>query len=195
MAWVYLGLMLFGGLFLFLSWILGELSDMGGGALGAIDGMLEGIGIDIIPDFLYAGAEGGAEFLNIYAIAAFVTAFGATGVITTGYFGLTPIQSILASGVVGLMVGILTTLFVRVILAQQASSAPLQADYVGAYGRVSVAIPEMRGVGTVVISPRGFTERLGARSQDGQPIPAGMTVEVIRKEGGMLIVKPVVHGK
>lgn len=186
MAWIYLVLMIGGGLFLIFAWLGGVLSEAGEGVLGAIDGALEAVGIDIIPDALYEGVGGPGCG---YAAATFTTFFGAVGLLTTSYFHATAAQSVTAAGVVGMLIAIVTLRTVKMVIKQEASSAPSAQDYVGARGRVSVAIPE-QGVGVVIVSPRGFTERFGARSLDGLTISDGTTVEVVQKEGGILIVKP-----
>lgn len=186
MAWFYLVMMLVGGFFLILAWLGGELSEAGGGVLGAIDGALEAINIDIIPDSLHEGLGGPGCG---YAAASFVTFFGAVGLLTTSYFHATVAQSMAAAGAIGVLVAVVTLRAVGMVIKQEASSAPSAQDYISARGRVSVTIPE-DGVGMVVLSLRGFTERFGASSLDGRSVPVGATVEVVQKEGGMLIVKP-----
>lgn len=188
MVWIYLLMMLVGGFVLILAALAGAIADAGGGVLGAIDDGLEAIGIDIIPDAVH-------ESLGLgpgcgYSIAMFLTFFGAVGLAATSYFHATTLQSVVAAGVLGLLVAIATMLVVRMVLRQQASSAVEAEDYIGAQGRVSVAIPT-DGTGTVIVTPRGRTERLGARSHNRKAIAAGTTVEITQKEGGMCTVKPV----
>lgn len=188
MVWLYLLMMLVGGFALILSVLAGEITEASGGVLGAIDEMLEAIGIDIIPDAVH-------ESLGLgpgcgYSIAMFVTFFGAVGLAATSYFHATALQSLVAAGSIGLLIAIATMFVVRMVLRQQASSETQAEDYIGAQARVSVAIPT-DGIGTIIATIKGRTERFGASSHDRKAIMVGSIVEVVQKEGGMCIVKPV----
>ena len=65
---------------------------------------------------------------------------------------------------------------------------PTNADrLIGQQARVTEAVDNIQGAGAVLVG--GVT--WSARSKDGQPIPAGQLVQILRIEGAKVYVQPV----
>ena len=90
-------------------------------------------------------------------------------------------------------------LFLAVSAALLAVTRPLAKKYVtsrtqatnldrivGTEGRVTEAIDNSRGEGCVYVDGKSWT----ARSESGEPLPEGETVEILRIEGVKVIVRP-----
>jgi membrane protein implicated in regulation of membrane protease activity len=166
---VFLAIASAGFLFLLVSLLFGEISDL-------FDGGLD-------HDF----SHGGPGFFSTRVISVFVTAFGGFGAIATHY-GLSPLP---ASGV-GFASGLVFAggvyVFARFLFSQQASSEVRAHDLVGQTARVVVTIPP-GGVGQVRC-------RLGeelidkiARAHDGAAIPENASVRVEEVLGETVVVK------
>jgi membrane protein implicated in regulation of membrane protease activity len=184
----YFTVMLIGGGFLLLSFILGEISDVGGGLLHGLDSFLNSFGLDLVSDGGDGGAhDGAANPFNIRNIAAFLAFFGATGVISLGYFDTGSAVSVGISLVAGVFGAWAMWRVTRLIAAQAGSSEARLTDFLGQSARVTVAIPP-GGPGTVILTVRGQTQSWAARSESGEAIAAGTTVRVTSREGGTLMV-------
>ena len=194
---VYLFLMFGGGLFLIISFLLGEISDflgdIGGGILEGLDNVFESIGLDLVPevDVGDVGVEG--EFpgpFSIRSIAAFITFFGASGNLSR-ILGIRQESVFIASVGAGLVGGLIVWGFTYLIAAQAGSSMPQKSDYIGQIGRVVLPITaEKRGI--VSLEIRGQHKEKPARTETGEGFSKGDQVRVVKRIGGVLYVASVV---
>lgn len=186
----FLGIALVGALFLFVSFILGEIGDF-------FDGVGDFIG-DHIPDF--GGAEGEVDVggdtggdagdapspFSLRSLMAFMTAYGASGLITSAYG-----WSTLASSLFALLPGGVMTVVayqgMKMLYSQQATSVVQVGGLVGKNAVVDVAIPPV-GVGRVTVNTNDGYSSFIARSEGDQAIPAGERVVVTGNLGSELVV-------
>jgi membrane protein implicated in regulation of membrane protease activity len=178
----FLFIALFGAGFLFLSFILGELGDAFD-SVGDIFGGGEGGDVDVGGD---SGAEGPSP-LSLRNLMAFLTAFGASGMITSAY-GWDTLASSLFAVIPGTGLAFVAYRFMRALYGQESSSVVEVARLVGSTGVVEVGLPQ-GGVGRVMLSTGGGgRSSFLARSEDGAPISTGESVVVKSTLGSDLVV-------
>jgi hypothetical protein len=137
------------------------------------------------------GHDGGPSIFSIRIMAAFLTAFGAGGVIAR-YYDLSHVAASAIGVVCGLVMAGVVYQFAKLLYAQQASSHLHLNRLIGASGEVSVSIPP-GGVGQITISAGGERTEHIARTADGQAIARGVTVTITGLGGDSVIVAPVVR--
>jgi hypothetical protein len=81
-------------------------------------------------------------------------------------------------------------MFVRMVMNAfiRASVEPLSLTAEGAIGTVNAAIRE-NGTGEVVFTLEGLQRSIPARSLDGQALPRGTSVVIVRREKGLAYVE------
>jgi membrane protein implicated in regulation of membrane protease activity len=184
----FLVVAIFGAGFLFVSFILGEVGDF-----------FDGVG-DMVGDHLdIGGGDGGAELggdgsegpspLSLRNLMAFLTAYGASGLITSSY-GWGTLSSSLFAVVPGLILAFIAYKFMSALYGQQSSSVVEVASLVGRTGMVEVSVPQ-GGLGRISVSTASGRSSFIARSEDGVPIGAGDSVIIKATVGGDLIVARV----
>ncbi|MBI4477845.1 MAG: hypothetical protein HY654_11765 [Acidobacteria bacterium] len=175
---VYAAIAVFGFVFLLVMLFVGELfgGDHDAGAH------------DFPADHGDADAGGGPSVFSARVMAAFLTAFGAAGVVARYYNLSHPAASGLgvASGIV--LAGIVYQ-FARLLYSQQASSEVRMTALVGRSAEVSVAIPE-GGVGQITLSFGGERSEHLARSADGLALLRGTEVVITGLRGDSVVVAP-----
>jgi membrane protein implicated in regulation of membrane protease activity len=211
----YLSLLICGGGYIAITFIVGELVDFGEGvaqaieglgggvaeALGSLGDVLEGVlggaeaaGVDVgsidLPDIgeidLEHEVEGPSPF-SLRTLAMFAVGFGAGGLMGKGLGMSDPVSLIPASGMA--FAGAATMwLCLRFLYAAQGSSSIKATDYHGLVGRVTVAVPEGR-LGRVALNVKGQRINVPARSENGCAIRAHAEVEVLAKEGATVVVR------
>jgi membrane protein implicated in regulation of membrane protease activity len=129
---------------------------------------------------------GGPSVFSTRVIAAFLTAFGAGGVLAR-YFGWTHPQSVAAGAGCGLVIGGLVYALARFLYSQQSTSHTRMADLVGKLGEVSVAIPA-GGLGQITLVHAGERSTHIARAADGAAVPLGAEVRISALRGDSVIV-------
>lgn len=184
---VYAGLMIFGGGFLLLSLILGGLTEGAEGILGDFDNLLEGIGIDLIPDNLELGDGEGHRGIGCASIAAFITGFGAAGLAAT-FFELAAVWTVLVALGFGIVTGGIYLAIMTFVVRQQANTLVRMEDFIGLKGHVTINSPAGE-IGQVAVTVRGETKNFPAVEQNGLVLNRGDSVEVVNLEGGRLYVK------
>jgi len=211
----YLSLLILGGGYIALTFIVGELLDFGedvgqamegisdsvGEALGSLGDALEGVlggaeaadvgGIEL-PEVGEIGLEHeveGPSPFSLRVVAMFAVGFGAGGLIGKGLGVSDALSLVPASGVAALTAAVMW-LFLRFLYGEQRSTSIQAADYVGLVGRVIIAFPQDRP-GQVALVVKGQRINAPARSDDGSPIPAQAAVEVLGAEGGIVVVKKI----
>jgi membrane protein implicated in regulation of membrane protease activity len=173
---IYAGIAAFGLLLLLILLFVGEI--FGGDHDFGHDGDMGGHDV-----------SGGPSIFSIRIMAAFLTAFGAGGVIARYY----DLSHVAASGI-GIVCGVVMAgivyQFARVLYSQQASSHLRLDHLIGASAEVSVSIPD-GGVGQITISAAGERSQHIARTADGQAVARGASVTVTALGGDSVIVAPV----
>jgi hypothetical protein len=132
------------------------------------------------------GHDGGPSIFSVRIMAAFLTAFGAGGVIAR-YYGLSHVAASAIGIVCGLVMAGIVYQFAKLLYAQQASSHLHLNQLIGASGEVSVSIPR-GGVGQITISAAGERTEHIARTADGQAIGRGVPVTITGLGGDSVIV-------
>ncbi|HNS50673.1 MAG TPA: NfeD family protein [Anaerolineae bacterium] len=128
--------------------------------------------------------------LSPITIATFVTVFGGLGVITLQFLKIDPRWSLLiAAGGALLGSGLMFLLYSRVLIGSQASSQVQRRELIGLEAEVSVPIGEMSPGQVSYITKAGRMISI-ARSIDGQPIPRGQFVKIVRVMGPQVLVRP-----
>jgi membrane protein implicated in regulation of membrane protease activity len=183
----FLVVAIFGAGFLFVSFILGEVGDF-----------FDGVG-DMVGDHLDIGGDGAADFggdgsegpspLSLRNLMAFMTAYGASGLITSSY-GWGTLSSSLFAVVPGLILAFIAFKFMSALYGQQSSSVVEVASLVGRTGMVEVSLPQ-GGLGRISVNTASGRSSFIARSEDGVPIGAGDPVIIKATVGGDLIVARV----
>jgi len=187
----YLSLLILGGGYIAVTFLVGELVDFGEDVGHAIEGVsdsaaealsslgetLEGVlggaeaaDVDLgeieLPEVGEIGLEHeveGPSPFSLRTVAMFAVGFGAGGLIGKG-------------------------LGLRFLYGEQGSTSIQATDYLGLVGRVIIAIPEGKP-GQVALVVKGQRMNAPARSEDGSPIRTHTEVEVLGMEGGMVVVK------
>jgi membrane protein implicated in regulation of membrane protease activity len=211
----YLSLLLLGGGYIAVTFIVGELVDFGeavahaieglgggvGEALGSLGDVLEGVlggveavGVDVgeidLPDMgeieLDHEVEGPSPF-SLRTLAMFAVGFGAGGLMGKGLGMSDPMSLVPASGM-AFAGGAAMWLALRFVYAGQGTSTIQARDYLGVVGRVIIAIPEGKP-GRVALNVKGQRINVPARSENGCAIGAHTQVEVLGKEGATVVVR------
>lgn len=166
---LYFAIALIGALFLIASVVLGEVLDFTGGDADGLDG-------DVHP-------------LSGKTIAVALTAFGATGMITTQY-GWSALISALTSAVAALFLGAVAWWVITSLYRATASTDVSIASLVGRRGQITVRIPA-GDVGEVLITTADSTRHLIARSRDGTAIQVGTPVRIVEALGSAVLVESI----
>ena len=131
--------------------------------------------------------------VNFATVTAFMTWFGGIGYLATAYSGMVAAGVVVFAAVGGLVGAAIIFVFMAKVLAPD--QIPLDpADYYlpGTLGRVTVTIPP-RGTGEVVYTQGGTRKSVAARAEDGEGIPKGTEVVVLRYEHGIAYARPWDH--
>ena len=190
----FLGIALVGALFLLVSFIIGEVGEF-------FDDVGDFVG-EHIPDIgaggdsgagvgessLEAGDEGPSP-LSLRSLMAFMTAYGASGLITSSYDWSTLASSLFAI-VPGTAMAFVAYQVMRLLYSQQASSVVEIGELNGRTGVVEVGIPAS-GVGKVTISTHNGSGSFIARGEGGAAIGPGEQVVVKGSLGSELVVSRI----
>lgn len=133
--------------------------------------------------------EVGLSPLSPITIATFITTFGGVGLILNNLTSINPVLGAFLSALAGLgLAGVAFLIYTRVLVAAQGSSEVRMGELVGQVAEVIAPIPEGK-VGEVAFIARGARMRSPARSEDGQPIPRGAMVEIVKEAGNVVVVR------
>jgi hypothetical protein len=210
----YLSLLILGGGYIAITFIVGELVDFGEGVAHAIEGLGGGVGeaLGSLGDVL-EGVLGGAEavgvdvgdidlpdvgaievghdvegpsLFSLRTLAMFAVGFGAGGLMGKGLGMSDPVSLLPASGL-ALAGGATMWLALRFLFGAQGTTSIQDRDYIGLVGRVVIAIPE-GGLGRVALEVRGQRINVPARTESGRAVRAHAEVEVLAKEGTTVLI-------
>ncbi len=143
-----------------------------------------------------AGADSsdapGVSMFSPIVMAAFVTAFGALGLIFTQFEATkSPFVSAPLSAVTALVIaGALVSGLRRIISAADSSSESQVATLTGLVATVNTPIP-VCGVGEIAYVQSGTRYTAPAREEAGAAVPAGAAVTITRVVGSQFYVKSV----
>lgn len=185
----FLGIALVGALFLFVSFIIGEVGDFFDDVGDVVGDQLAEIGIgeaDTAAEGVGAGDTEGPSPFSLRNLMAFLTAYGASGLITSSY-GWSTLASSLFALVPGTVIAFVAYQLMGALYRQQASSVVEVSNLLGSSGIVDVAIPP-GGVGRVSVYTHTGTSSFLARSRDGLAIAMGERIQVAGNLGSELIV-------
>ena len=186
--------LLIGGIGFFmlvLTWILGELFDLGHGLAGFFGEHVGDVSVEGHHLELGHHVEGGGmpspSPLSSRVIFAFMTAFGGGGAAASVY-GLSTLPSVGIGLGSGLVIGGLVYALTLAVFRQQATSGFEVASLVGKSGRVVITIPA-GGTGQVSVAAGGGSSTLIASARDGDAVPEGSTVRVVQVQGDRLVIE------
>jgi membrane protein implicated in regulation of membrane protease activity len=136
-------------------------------------------------------AGGDASAISMLAIAGFVSAFGASGLISVTLFDAGSITSIIVALAGGLVVGILAQLFFMYILSPTVSSEVRQANLIGVTAEITTPVPA-NGIGQIAFIAEGSRVTYSARALEPDlTLRRGTPVRVERIVGGVAYVSPI----
>ena len=166
------------------SFLFGLLFTAGTLLIGAVDA-----GIDHAAGH---GADGNSisHLFNVSSLLAFVTWFGGLGFATRNVVGLPWFLALPIGLAGGVLAAIIVTAFIRKFLISADSDLdPSKYERVGVLARVTSSI-RPGGVGEIVWEQEGTRMVTSARASDGEPIPRGTEVIVLKVERGVAMVEP-----
>lgn len=126
---------------------------------------------------------------NLSTILGFIAWFGGVGYLVKNGLDGPGILSVIAA-ILGGSAGavIVYTLLVKLILPSDKPLDPKDYELPGTIGRVSSSI-RVGGVGEVVFEQQGVRQVAAAKSIDGQAIPRGTEIVILRAENGTAFVQ------
>jgi membrane-bound ClpP family serine protease len=132
----------------------------------------------------------GISFFSPTVLSAFVTAFGACGLIlsrieaTSSVWTSAPLSAVIGAGIAWLVFLAFNAMFKKT----QSSSESRVGTLTGQPASIVTPIPE-NGVGEIAYVQGGSRYNAPARSDDGQPIAAGKPVRISRIVAGQFYVR------
>jgi membrane protein implicated in regulation of membrane protease activity len=132
----------------------------------------------------------GFSFFSPTVLAAFVTAFGAFGIVfshieaTSGVWASAPLSAVSGAAVAGLVFLLFNAMFKKT----QSSSESQIASLPGQAASIVTPIPQ-NGVGEIAYVQGGTRYTAPARTEDGRPIGAGKSVRISRVVGTQFYVE------
>ena len=138
---------------------------------------------------LHGAGRGGARFLNLSTVAAFLTWFGGAGFLLERHSHVWVYLGLLASIAAGLVGGSVVFWFVAKLSATEHPLDPADYDMVGVLGRVTSPI-RPNGTGEILYARDGARKAASARSEDAMAIGRDTEVIVTRYENGVAYVRP-----
>jgi membrane protein implicated in regulation of membrane protease activity len=133
--------------------------------------------------------RGGLSWFNAMTIMTFLAWFGGVGYIVSTHSQLVALVALIIAAIAGLFGASLVFKFMARIV-KVSDSQMLDWDYriEGTVGTISSPIRE-DGTGEMIFEQRGVRKSVGARSEDGKPLPKGAEVAITRYENGIAYVK------
>ena len=140
----------------------------------------------------HGGGHGGSlklPMFNFGTAAAFLAWFGGSGFLLSRYTSLWLWWGFLLAVVVGTIGAAMVFWFVgKVLIGSEKDLNPADYELIGVLGRLSANIRQ-GGTGEMIFSQEGSRRTVGARSEDGVPIPKGVEVVITRYEKGIAYVR------
>jgi membrane protein implicated in regulation of membrane protease activity len=142
-----------------------------------------------LPGWLSLAAGFTLSWVNPLTIAAAALWFGGAGLIVEGAL---PGAMLVVPLVIAVAAALLGAALVRALMAAlvRSSTPPLHDGADGALGVINAPI-RLDAAGEVVYTLEGLRRSAPARSVDGQPMPRGTNVVILRRERGIALVAPL----
>ena len=158
-----------------------------GDALGDLD-----VDFDIDTDLdLDADSAGEAAGVSMLAIASFISAFGAFGLIAVTLLNAGAVASLIAALIGGVVMGLAAQAFFVYILSPTVSSEVHQTRLIGMAAEITTPIPP-GGIGQVALVVEGSRMTYSARATiEGEMYGRGMPVRIERIVGGVAYVTSI----
>ena len=132
------------------------------------------------------------QMVNLYGILVFLLIFGVLGYLLRNFGALPTVLTLLLALVVGLVCsGATSMLLARLFLLETPRSLSRESSRLeGRLAEVSIAV-RAGGIGEVIYQGEtGGRHSVGARSYDGESIPAGTQAVILDYEDGIARVQP-----
>jgi len=133
------------------------------------------------------GAEPTASIFSTKVIAMFIIGFGAAGFVAR-YHNSGPEVASLWGVACGLLLGFVMYLILRLIYSQQSNSLASSTGAVGHSGVVTIGI-DPGHIGEVEVTMGSLQRTYQARAEGPSGIAKGSTIEVVKCQGGQVVVK------
>jgi membrane protein implicated in regulation of membrane protease activity len=133
--------------------------------------------------------RGGLSWFNAMTIMTFLAWFGGIGYILSTHSRLVAIAALLIAAFAGVFAaGVVFRFMARIVKVSEAHMLDWDYRIEGTVGTVSSPIRE-NGTGEMIFEQKGVRKSVGARSEDGKPLPNGAEVAITRYENGIAYVK------
>jgi len=136
-----------------------------------------------------AHVRGGLSWFNAMTIMTFLAWFGGIGYILATHSRLVAMFALFIASIAGLFAASVVFKFMaRIVNVSDAQMLDWDYRIEGTVGTISSPIRE-DGTGEMIFEQRGVRKSVGARSEDGTPLPNGTEVAITRYENGIAYVK------
>ena len=133
--------------------------------------------------------RGGLSWFNAMTIMVFLAWFGGIGYILSTHSRLVAIAALLIAASAGVFAaGVVFKCMAKIVKVSDAHMLDWDYRIEGTIGTVSSPIRES-GTGEMIFEQKGVRKSVGARSEDGKPLPNGTEVAITRYENGIAYVK------
>jgi membrane protein implicated in regulation of membrane protease activity len=193
----YIVLATLGAGYVLVSMLLGHVADFGSthaGSAGATHSASEGYGVDHSGHGQATAGDGGPAgfqfpFFSPLALATFFAAVGGLGLIASFGFELRDAKSLLVALPGAFVITYLVTWAAwRLASGSRGTSTILPGQLAGVPAEILTPIPR-DGVGEAAAQVAGQRFTAPAREVDGNEVPRGAAVTVVRLSGSTLVVK------
>ena len=134
-------------------------------------------------------SRGGLSWFNAMTVMTYLAWFGGVGYILANHSRLVALVALSISVVSGLFAASLVFKFMaRIVKVTDAHMLDWDYRIEGTVGTISSPIRE-DGTGEMIFEQKGVRKSVGARSENGQPLPNGTEVAITRYENGIAYVK------
>jgi membrane protein implicated in regulation of membrane protease activity len=136
-----------------------------------------------------AHVRGGLSWFNAMTIMTFLAWFGGVGYILATHSRLVGMVALFIASIAGLFASSVVFKFMaRIVRVSDAQMLDWDYRIEGTVGTISSPVRE-DGTGEMIFGQRGVRKSVGARSEDGTPLPNGTEVAITRYENGIAYVK------
>ncbi len=133
--------------------------------------------------------RGGLSWFNAMTIMTFLAWFGGIGYILATHSRLVATAALLVAASAGVFAaGMVFKFMAKIVKVSDAHMLDWDYRIEGTVGTVSSPIRE-NGTGEMIFEQKGVRKSVGARSEDGKPLPHGTEVAITRYENGIAYVK------
>jgi membrane protein implicated in regulation of membrane protease activity len=134
-------------------------------------------------------SRGGLSWFNAMTIMTFLAWFGGIGYLLSTHSRLVAMVAMGIAAISGLFAaGLVFKFMARIVRVSDAQMLDWDYRIEGTVGRISSPV-RADGTGEMIFEQRGVRKSVGARSEDGKPLPNGTEVAITRYENGIAYVK------